>query len=70
MAAARCLSAIGAISALAGWRHRVTATTSGLALLAGSLATRFGVFLAGKASAADPRDTIAPQRARLDANLT
>jgi formate-dependent nitrite reductase membrane component NrfD len=66
MTAARCLSAIGAIGALAGRRHRVTATTSGLALLAGSLATRFGVFLAGKASAADPRDTIAPQRAPLD----
>jgi hypothetical protein len=43
---------------------------SGLALLGGSLATRYGVFLAGTASAADPRDTIAPQRARLGARAT
>lgn len=67
MTAARALSAAGAVGALAGRRNRVTAAASGLALLAGSLVTRFGVFLAGKASAADPRDTIAPQRAQLNA---
>lgn len=43
------------------------AAASGLALLAGSLATRFGVFEA-KTSAADPRDVIVPQRARLAAS--
>ena len=66
MRAARALSAAGAVGGLAGRRHRGVAAASGLALLAGSLATRFGVFMAGKASAADPRDTVAPQRARLD----
>jgi hypothetical protein len=67
MRAARALSAVGAVGALAGRRHRGIAAASGLALLAGSLATRFGVFHAGRASAADPRDVIAPQRARLAA---
>lgn len=66
MKAARTLSAAGIAGALAGRRHRGVAAASGLALLAGSLATRFGVFHAGKASAADPRDTIVPQRARLE----
>ena len=69
MTAARTLSAVGAVGALAGRGHRVAAAASGLALLSGSLAMRFGVFLAGKASAADPRDTIGPQRARLDAGV-
>ncbi|OZM77179.1 NrfD/PsrC family molybdoenzyme membrane anchor subunit [Pseudonocardia sp. MH-G8] len=67
MRAARVLSTLGAVGALAGRRHRGVAAASGAALLAGSLATRFGVFLAGKASAADPRDTVVPQRRRLSA---
>jgi hypothetical protein len=67
MTAARALSALGAVGALVGRRHRAAAAAAGIALLAGSLATRFGIFLAGKASAADPRDTVVPQRARLDA---
>jgi formate-dependent nitrite reductase membrane component NrfD len=70
MTAARVLSALGLIGALAGWRNRAAAAASGLALLGGSLATRFGIFLAGKASAADPRDTVVPQRARLDARAS
>jgi hypothetical protein len=41
------------------------AVVSGLAVLAGSLATRFAVFHAGLASAADPADTVGPQRQRL-----
>ena len=40
---------------------------AGAALLAGSACTRFGVFRAGLASADDPRYTVEPQRARLDA---
>ena|SRR5689334_12514569 len=68
MTAARALSGAGAVGALANRRNRVAAVASGLALPAGSLATRFGVFLVGKASAADLRETIAPQRARLDAD--
>jgi hypothetical protein len=61
------LSVAGVAGALVGRRNRVMSMVSGLALLAGSLATRFGVFEAGKASAADPRDVIVPQRARLAA---
>jgi hypothetical protein len=38
---------------------------SGVALAAGSLATRFAVFEAGIASASDPQHVVAPQRARL-----
>ncbi|OLT05839.1 polysulfide reductase [Pseudonocardia sp. CNS-004] len=63
--AARVLSATGAVGAIAGRRHRGVAAASGVALLAGSLATRFGIFFAGRASAADPRDTVVPQRARV-----
>lgn len=65
--AARALTAAGTAGALLGRRQRLVAAASGLALLAGSLATRFAVFHAGKASAADPRDTIGPQRRRVDA---
>jgi hypothetical protein len=38
-----------------------------VALLASSACTRFGIFHAGVASAEDPRHTIQPQRARVDA---
>jgi hypothetical protein len=64
--AARVLTAAGAVGALVGRRRRPTAVVSGLAVLAGSLATRFAVFHAGLASAADPADTVVPQRHRLD----
>ena len=60
--------ALGALLAALGGRHgRVAAVTSGAALAAGSLATRFAVFEAGMASAANPEHVIAPQRARLAA---
>jgi hypothetical protein len=64
--AARVLTATGAVGALLGRRRRGVAVASGLAVLAGSLATRFAVFHAGLASAADPADTVVPQRQRLD----
>ncbi|QYN32874.1 polysulfide reductase NrfD [Pseudonocardia sp. DSM 110487] len=64
--AARVLTAAGAVGALVGRRRRPIAVVSGLAVLAGSLATRFAVFHAGLASAADPADTVVPQRHRLD----
>jgi hypothetical protein len=64
--AARVLTAAGAVGALVGRRRRPMAVVSGLAVLAGSLATRFAVFHAGLASAADPADTVVPQRHRLD----
>jgi hypothetical protein len=47
-------------------RGRATSALSGAAFLAASALTRFGVFEAGLASAADPAYTVAPQRARLN----
>jgi hypothetical protein len=64
--AAEVLTAAGALTAaLAGRRSRTAAAVSGLALLAGSASTRFGIFHAGVASAKDPKYTVEPQRARL-----
>jgi hypothetical protein len=61
---ARALTAAGAVgAAVVGRRSRTGAVLSGLALLAGSAYERFGVFEAGRRSAADPVQTIAPQRA-------
>ena len=45
----------------------VSGELSGLALLAGSACTRFGVFEAGQQSARDPKYTVVPQRERLEA---
>ncbi|MFE1176112.1 NrfD/PsrC family molybdoenzyme membrane anchor subunit [Streptomyces sp. NPDC058773] len=52
-----------AATAAGAVRSRPAAVAAGLALLAGSAATRFGVFAAGIASAEDPAYTIVPQRA-------
>ncbi|WP_430381507.1 NrfD/PsrC family molybdoenzyme membrane anchor subunit [Streptomyces arenae] len=61
---ARLLTAAGAATGLLlGHRSRPAAAVAGLALLAGSACTRFGVFAAGVASAEDPKYTVAPQRA-------
>jgi Polysulphide reductase, NrfD len=62
---ARTLTAIGAVGALLSRRSRVLSGLSGAALLAGSVATRFGVFEAGVASARDPKYTVVAQRERL-----
>ncbi|HEY3895520.1 MAG TPA: NrfD/PsrC family molybdoenzyme membrane anchor subunit [Pseudonocardiaceae bacterium] len=62
---ARGLTACGGLGALLAGRSRVAAIASGAALAAGSLATRFAVFEAGRASASDPQQVVAPQRARL-----
>ena len=65
--AAEALTLSGAaVGALLGRRSRVAAGAAGLALMAGSACTRFGIFRAGIASAADPRYTVEPQLARLD----
>jgi formate-dependent nitrite reductase membrane component NrfD len=45
--------------------RRVVAAASGAAFLGASACTRFGVFHAGMASAADPKYTVVPQRERL-----
>ncbi len=63
--AGRALTAVGVAGALLGRRSRVATAASGAALLAASLATRFGIYEAGVASAADPKYTVEPQRARL-----
>lgn len=65
--AARWLTAAGAAGAVLSGRNRPLAALSGAALLAGSLATRFGIFEAGLASTKDPRYVVDPQRATLPA---
>jgi formate-dependent nitrite reductase membrane component NrfD len=71
MAAARWLTAGGALGTLVlGRRSRAAAIASGLALMAGSACTRFGVFEAGQASARDPKYTVVPQRERLARGTT
>jgi Polysulphide reductase, NrfD len=61
------LAVAGGLGTLLGGRHRVVAALSGLALMAASALTRFGVFEAGKESARHPRYTIEPQKRRLAA---
>jgi hypothetical protein len=62
MRAARVLTIGGAVGTVVGGRSRTVAVVSGLALLAGSACTRFGVFEAGQESARDPKYTVVPQR--------
>jgi hypothetical protein len=61
------LAVAGGIGTLLGGRRRGVAAASGLALVAASALTRFGVFEAGIHSAKDPRYTIEPQKRRLAA---
>lgn len=65
MKAGQMLTATGLGLALAGRRSRLATAAAGVALLGASLATRFGIFEAGMASANDPKYTVQPQRARL-----
>lgn len=67
MRASTWLTVAGAAGTLLAGRSRVAAGLSGLALLAGSWCTRYGVFEAGQASARDPRYTVVPQRQRIEA---
>ena len=60
------LSVIGGAGVLLGGRRRWVAAASGLALMASSALTRWGVFWAGKESVKDPRYTVIPQRNRLE----
>ncbi len=64
--ASTVLTVAGAVGALTVGRTRVGAAVSGLALMAASVCTRFGVFEAGMASAIDPKYTVEPQRERLE----
>jgi hypothetical protein len=65
MRASKACLAAGAVGTLLGRRKRWSAALSGLALMAGSALTRFGVFDAGIASANDPAHIVVPQRERL-----
>ncbi|MGW3887990.1 NrfD/PsrC family molybdoenzyme membrane anchor subunit [Micromonospora chokoriensis] len=60
------LLGVGTVAALFSRRSRVLSAISGAALVASSVATRFGVFEAGQVSARDPKYTVVPQRERLD----
>lgn len=60
----RALTAAGVAGALLGRRSRLVSALSGVALLAASVCTRFGIFAGGVASARDPRYTVVPQRER------
>jgi formate-dependent nitrite reductase membrane component NrfD len=68
--AARTLTLLGAAGAVLGRRSRIVSGAAGVALLAGSAATRFGVYEAGMDSARDPKYTVVPQRERLAARRT
>jgi formate-dependent nitrite reductase membrane component NrfD len=61
------LAVAGGIGTLLGGRRRGIAAACGLALVAASALTRFGIFEAGIRSAKDPRYTIEPQKRRLAA---
>ena len=67
MRSSEALAAAGGIATLLGGRRRGVAAAAGLALLAASALTRFGIFEAGIRSAKDPRYTIEPQKRRLAA---
>jgi formate-dependent nitrite reductase membrane component NrfD len=64
---ARAATAVGALTAAtpAAARSRPAAALAGVALLAGSALTRFGIFEAGRASTLDPKYVVVPQRERL-----
>lgn len=64
--ASKVLTIGGALGATFLARNRVAAAISGLALMAGSACTRFGVFEAGIESTKDPKYTVEPQRERLE----
>jgi formate-dependent nitrite reductase membrane component NrfD len=68
--AGQVLTTAGGVGALFLQRSRAGSVLAGLALLAGSLATRFAVLHAGRASADDPQHVIAPQRERLAQRTT
>ncbi|MEV4091700.1 NrfD/PsrC family molybdoenzyme membrane anchor subunit [Streptosporangium saharense] len=67
MRIARTLTVGGGLLATVAGRSRVLTALSGAALTAGALYTRFGLLAAGRASAADPKYTVVPQRLRLEA---
>jgi hypothetical protein len=67
--AAVALASGVALLAGPGARSRPAAVLGGSLVMAGALSTRWSVFRAGFQSAADPKYTVAPQRARIEAGL-
>ena len=65
MTTASRLTAAAVALTLLGRRSRPVSALAGLALMAASATTRFGVFEAGLASARDPKYTVVPQKERL-----
>ena len=65
MRASKACLVAGALGTVVGRKKRWSAALSGLALMAGSALTRFGVFDAGIASANDPAHIVVPQRERI-----
>jgi hypothetical protein len=63
--AAEALTLAGMAGSVLAGRSRAAGVLAGAALLAGSAATRFGIFAGGVASARDPAATVGPQRERL-----
>jgi DMSO reductase anchor subunit len=61
----QALAAAGAAGILLGGRSRAATALSGAVLITASAATRWGIYHAGMASAADPKYTVVPQRQRL-----
>ncbi|HEX6918250.1 MAG TPA: NrfD/PsrC family molybdoenzyme membrane anchor subunit [Phycicoccus sp.] len=65
MKAARIMTAVaGGAALLAGGRSRTLSVLAGATCVAASAMTRFGIFEAGLASAADPKYTVIPQKER------
>jgi formate-dependent nitrite reductase membrane component NrfD len=64
--ATACTAAGAGLLAWRGARSRTASVTGSALVLAGGLALRLSVFRAGFQSAADPRYTVVPQRARRD----
>ena len=65
--ASRALAILGGAGAVIGGRSTFVRRLAGAAFMAASVTTRFGIFHAGVASANDPKYTVVPQRARLEA---
>jgi hypothetical protein len=66
MKAAKALTVTGAVlGGVLGRRSRTASVLGGVAAMAGSACTRFGIFHAGVASTEDPKYTVQPQRERL-----
>ena len=69
MKASEWLIASGGVgtAVAAATKSRTVSVVSGLALMAGSACTRFGVLNAGLEAVKDPATTIAPQKRRAEA---